>query len=88
MQIQGRRGKSIELTIGVKQGCSLSPTLFGLLRDGVHFDLKNKVFIGRARLKRRRRLCGPSHPRSMLRRRPLLPRRQAYAAVPNSRFCV
>ena len=50
MQIQGRRGESIESTIGVKQGCPLSPTLFGLLMDGVHFDLKNEVFIGRARL--------------------------------------
>ena len=28
MQIQGRRGESIESTIGVKQGCQLSPTVW------------------------------------------------------------
>ena len=50
MQIRGRRGESIEPTIGVKQGCPLSPTLFGLLMDGLHFDLKAKYSLAGADL--------------------------------------
>lgn len=39
MHVGGRRGAGVESSIGVKQGCPLSPTLFGLLLDGLHAAL-------------------------------------------------
>ena len=36
ININGRCGKSVQSHIGVKQGCPLSPTLFGLYIDGMH----------------------------------------------------
>ena len=39
IHVGGRRGVSVESSCGVKQGCPLSPTLFGLLLDGLHWAL-------------------------------------------------
>ena len=36
ININGRSGKTVHSQTGVKQGCPLSPTLFGLYIDGVH----------------------------------------------------
>ena len=39
ISVGGRRGDSMQSACGVKQGCPLSPTLFGLLLDGLHWAL-------------------------------------------------
>ena len=39
ISVSGRRGASARSACGVKQGCPLSPTLFGLLLDGLHWAL-------------------------------------------------
>ena len=36
ININGRVGPVVSSQTGVKQGCPLSPTLFGLFDDGVH----------------------------------------------------
>ena len=36
ININGRSGKTVQSHTGVKQGCPLSPTLFGLYIDGMH----------------------------------------------------
>ena len=40
ININGRTGKPIYSRTGVKQGCPLSPTLFGLFADGLHRYLR------------------------------------------------
>lgn len=40
VNINGRYGKSVPSKTGLKQGCPLSPTLFGLFADGLHRFLK------------------------------------------------
>ena len=40
MNINGRVGHAVASQNGVKQGCPLSPTLFGLFADGLHRYLK------------------------------------------------
>ena len=40
MNINGKTGKPIYSKTGVKQGCPLSPTLFGLFADGLHRYLR------------------------------------------------
>lgn len=40
MNIEGKTGQQLPSKTGVKQGCPLSPTLFGLLLDGLHRHLK------------------------------------------------
>jgi hypothetical protein len=39
ISVSGRRGPGAQSACGVKQGCPLSPTLFGLLLDGLHWAL-------------------------------------------------
>ena len=39
VNINGKIGKTVISQIGVKQGCPLSPTLFGLYIDGMHYFL-------------------------------------------------
>lgn len=39
ISVSGRRGPGVQSACGVKQGCPLSPTLFGLLLDGLHWAL-------------------------------------------------
>ena len=41
IHVAGRTGSSIPSITGVKQGCPLSPTLFGLLLDGLHRFLRS-----------------------------------------------
>ena len=41
VKIQGQQGPAIQSETGVKQGCPLSPTLFGLLADGLHRALQS-----------------------------------------------
>ena len=36
IKVEGRSGASFESQAGVKQGCPFSPTLFGLVADGLH----------------------------------------------------
>ena len=36
VKVQGRTGQSVASKTGLKQGCPLSPTLFGLFADGLH----------------------------------------------------
>ena len=36
IHINGRHGKTFRSVTGVKQGCPMSPTLFGLYMDGLH----------------------------------------------------
>ena len=41
IRVEGRQGPSVQSETGVKQGCPLSPTLFGLLADGLHRSLQH-----------------------------------------------
>jgi len=41
VKVNGRTGKSLPSQSGVKQGCPLSPTLFGLFADGLHRFLRS-----------------------------------------------
>ena len=41
INIEGRVGQSLPSQTGVKQGCPLSPTLFGLFLDGLHRHLQH-----------------------------------------------
>ena len=40
VRLQGRAGPAFSSDTGVKQGCPLSPTLFGILADGLHRTLQ------------------------------------------------
>ena len=40
VRVEGRQGPALPSRTGVKQGCPLSPTLFGLLADGLHRSLQ------------------------------------------------
>ena len=44
-KINGRQGLPLVSGSGVRQGCPLSPTLFGLLADGLHHFLQAAVAI-------------------------------------------
>jgi len=46
MQINGVVGDPVEVNCGVKQGCPLSPLLFGLLLDGLHEQLNSVLGAG------------------------------------------
>jgi len=46
MQIFGVVGDPVEVNCGVKQGCPLSPLLFGLLLDGLHEQLNSALGAG------------------------------------------
>ena len=41
VRVQGQRGPALQSQTGVKQGCPLSPTLLGLLADGLHRSLQH-----------------------------------------------
>ena len=41
VRVQGQRGPALQSQTGVKQGCPVSPTLFGLLADGLHRSLQH-----------------------------------------------
>ena len=43
VKVQGHVGASIHTTTGLRQGCPLSPTLFGLFTDGLHHYLQQLV---------------------------------------------
>jgi len=43
ISVGGRRGAGVPSARGVKQGCPLSPTLFGLLLDGLHWELRARA---------------------------------------------
>jgi exonuclease III len=43
VKIQGCVGTSIHTRTGLRQGCPLSPTLFGLFTDGLHHYLQQRV---------------------------------------------
>ena len=42
INVCGKHEEKIQSSIGVKQGCPLSPTLFGLLLNGLHFTLADQ----------------------------------------------
>lgn len=42
VKVEGRCGERVTSSTGVKQGCPLSPTLFGLFVDGLHHYLREK----------------------------------------------
>jgi len=43
ISVGGRRGAGVPSARGVKQGCPLSPTLFGLLLDSLHWELRARA---------------------------------------------
>jgi hypothetical protein len=43
ISVGGRRGASVPSARGVTQGCPLSPTLFGILLDGLHWALRARA---------------------------------------------
>ena len=45
ININGRSGKTVQSHTGVKQGCPLSPTLFGLYIDGMHRFLMSSDLV-------------------------------------------
>ena len=46
VRVQGQQGPTLQSETGVKQGCPLSPTLFGLLADGLHRSLQPTAASG------------------------------------------
>ena len=45
ININGSSGKTVQSHTGVKQGCPLSPTLFGLYIDGMHRFLMSLALL-------------------------------------------
>ncbi len=43
ISVGGRRSAGVPSARGIKQGCPLSPTLFGLLLDGLHWELRARA---------------------------------------------
>ena len=56
VSVGGQCGASRQTTIGVKQGCPLSPTLFGLFLDGLDTYLRSAVPAARPQMRGGRRV--------------------------------